>query len=94
MLRSVSLTNKPLAQTETYRRYELAASPSFARQADRLPHNFTAIRVISGSAWVSYQSKDLFLEAGDELVFERRNSHDAVISNIGKRTLIIEARLH
>lgn len=93
MLRSISLTNKALAHPQTYQRYELEASTSVARQADRLPRNFAAIRVITGSAWISYRGKDLFLETGDELNFDRHNSRDAVISNIGEGNLIIEARL-
>ncbi len=56
------------------------------REVIHLPHGYRRLHVYSGGAWVTYNAKDHFLKAGDEMCFNR-DSQEAVISCIGKETL-------
>lgn len=59
-------------------------------EALRLRRGYRGIRIISGHAWTSYQGNDYFLQDNAELIFQN-DSHDAVISNVGKKALVFLA---
>ena len=63
---------------------------SSARQPVRLPQGFRRLRIVAGSAYVSYNQQDYVLYCGTELTLTH-GSADAVISSLGVSTLIFDA---
>lgn len=63
---------------------------SITREPLRLPQGFSRIRIIAGSAYVTYNREDHILYNGSELTLEF-GSADAVIASLGTSTLVFEA---
>jgi hypothetical protein len=58
-------------------------------QVYTLPHDITSIRIVSGSAWVSHQAKDVVLYRGQTMDIEQ--SRDiAVVTSTGRRPVELE----
>jgi len=49
----------------------------------------SAIRILSGIAWLTWKGEDIVLNAGQAVAFTP-NGYNPVISSVGKQTLVIE----
>lgn len=49
----------------------------------------SAIRILSGIAWLTWKGEDIVLNAGQAVAFTQ-NGYSPVISSVGKHTLVIE----
>jgi hypothetical protein len=54
-----------------------------------LPKKVTAIRVLSGHAWVTLLGKDIILRQGESTALKPGND-GAVVSSLGNKPLILE----
>jgi len=63
----------------------------YAKEVYRLPQTYHAIRVLSGTAWLTINDQDIFL-GRDEQVMVPATKAGAIISALGHTPLIFEAR--
>jgi hypothetical protein len=55
----------------------------------RIPVSATGLRVLSGTAWVSFEARDYVLERGDEMEF-RPSRHRAIVSPLRGEAAFLE----
>jgi hypothetical protein len=56
----------------------------------RVPKASRALRVLSGTAWVSLEGEDLVLARCEGLRLRGRRGHEAVVSAAGEESLLLE----
>jgi hypothetical protein len=59
-------------------------------EALRVPKASRALRVLSGTAWVSLEGEDLVLARCESLSLPGRRGHQAVVSSAGEEALLLE----
>lgn len=63
----------------------------YKNEVCRIPHSYGEVRVVSGSAWVTMNGRDMFLVRGERVSLD--SSEDmALVSALGKAPLILEVR--
>jgi|FLYN01.1.fsa_nt_gi hypothetical protein len=65
---------------------QLALRPSEVHRLNPVP---PGIRVLSGTAWITWKGDDIVLQPGQTIRFSR-NGNNPVISAVGQETLIVE----
>lgn len=63
----------------------------YKNEVCRLPHAYSEIRVVSGNAWVTVDSRDMFLIRGERVALDSDRDF-ALISALGKTPLVFEVR--